>query len=177
MPTLEDERFQHSVIYLCEHNSNGAMGLIINQPLANLTISNLLSKLDISLVSNESKKLLSSPIFNGGPLADDRGFILHTPQNHFASSIQISDEIMVTTSKDILDTLCTERQPQNVLVSLGYAGWQAGQLEQEIVENSWLTVAAEAQIMFKTPIAERWHAAAKTLGIDIHNIVTQAGHA
>ncbi len=177
MPTLQDPYFQRAVVYICEHNEDGAMGLIINKPAERLTVENLLKKLSINPVPRAEGVNLDSPIFLGGPLADDRGFILHTPQDNFSSSLQISDDTMITTSKDVLKTMGTTRQPKNVLISLGYAGWEVGQLENEILENAWLTVKADPEILFNTPISERWHAAAKKLGIDIHNIALEAGHA
>ena len=114
---------------------------------------------------------------SGGPVAEEHGFILHTPVSGFSSSIKISDSTMITTSKDVLETLGTARQPEKTLVSLGYSSWEKGQLEREILENSWLTVEATPQIIFDTPIAERWHKAAELIGIDIHTISPTAGHA
>ena len=113
----------------------------------------------------------------GGPLAEDRGFILHTPPASFSSSIRISDNTIVTTSRDVLETLGTERQPSEVLVALGYASWEKGQLEQEILDNAWLTAPADFNILFKTPIGERWKEAAKLIGINILTMSGAAGHA
>ncbi|GKX60896.1 YqgE/AlgH family protein [Leminorella grimontii] len=177
MPGLEDPRFAHSVVYICEHNRNGAMGLVINKPLGKLTVQEVLSRLDIDPVPKVSMTHLDSPVLDGGPLADDRGFILHTPKLGFASSIQICDDVMITSSKDVLETLGTASQPLETLVALGYSGWEGGQLEKELLENSWLTVEADSQILFRTPISQRWQTAAKKLGVNIHTIATQAGHA
>lgn len=177
MPTMEDPRFKHSVIYICEHNEEGAMGLVINKPMAELTIESVLSELTISTLSPDPAFDLNQPVFAGGPLAEDRGFILHSPCEGFSSSIQISPETMLTTSKDVLETLGTQEHPENVLLALGYAGWSQGQLEQELRDNVWLTRDADTKILFDTPIADRWLDAAKGLGIDIRNIASQAGHA
>lgn len=177
MPTLQDPIFKRAVVYLCEHNDDGAMGLVINKPTEQLIISDLLKKLDIVHKAQNPRSHFEHPVFIGGPLAEERGFILHTPQHNFASSLQISEDTMITTSKDVLESLGTDNQPNDVLIALGYAGWSTGQLEREITENAWLTVEADPEILFHTPIAERWQQAAKKLGINIHNIVVNAGHA
>jgi len=177
MPSLQDPLFKRAVIYICEHNDDGAMGLVINKPVEQFTVENVLDKLKIMPVERDPAIRLDKPVFAGGPLADDRGFILHTPCEGFGSSISISEDTMITTSKDVLETLGTPNQPHNVLVALGYAGWEKGQLEQELLENAWLTSPADSEILFNTPIAARWREAARKLGIDIHNIATEAGHA
>lgn len=177
MPSLQDPMFKRSVIYICEHNDDGAMGLVINKPVEQFTVETVLHKLKIMPSERDPAIRLDKPVFAGGPLADDRGFILHTPCEGFGSSIGISDETMITTSKDVLETLGTAQQPQDVLVALGYAGWDKGQLEQELLENAWLTIPADSDILFRTPIASRWREAARKLGIDIHNIANEAGHA
>ncbi|WP_216782761.1 YqgE/AlgH family protein [Candidatus Profftia tarda] len=176
MPFMQDIRFKRTVIYICEHNKEGAMGLVINKPLEGLTLEKLLKKLKINLDQRDINNNLDKPVMYGGPLAEDRGFVLHTPQLHFASSVAISSECMMTTSRDVLETLGTKDQPKDVLVSLGYCSWDSGQLEQELLDNSWLTVMAYNQLMFHTPIAERWVNAPQKLGIDIHKMVTSIGH-
>ncbi|ADV33651.1 conserved hypothetical protein [Candidatus Blochmanniella vafra str. BVAF] len=178
MPTLKDPLFKKSVIYICEHNNTGAMGIVINKPLGKCTIETILNKLKITSTQRDPSIQLNHPIFLGGPLLDDRGFILHTPKLGFNSSINISEKAMITTSKDILETLGTPDQPENILVALGYSGWGKGQLEQELIENSWITVPANETILFHTPIINRWNDAAKILGINMHNIIAhQTGHA
>lgn len=177
MPSLQDPLFKRSVVYICEHNDDGAMGIVINKPVENFTVESVLHKLSILPENRDPAIRLDKPVFAGGPLADDRGFILHTPRDGFGSSIGISDHTMITTSKDVLETLGTAEQPDDVLVALGYAGWERGQLENELLENAWLTSPADSDILFHTPIANRWREAAKKLGIDIHNIANQAGHA
>lgn len=164
MPALQDPIFRRSVVYICEHNQDGAMGIIINKPLENLQIEGILEKLKITPEPRDSSIRLDKAVMLGGPLAEDRGFILHTPPSRFASSIRISDNTVITTSRD-------------VLVALGYASWDKGQLEQELLDNAWLTAPADLNILFKTPIAERWREAAKLIGIDILTMPGVAGHA
>ncbi|ACQ67343.1 DUF179 domain-containing protein [Candidatus Williamhamiltonella defendens] len=175
MPLLQNTYFERSVIYVCEHNENGAMGLMINQPVARFTLERLLKKLNISSVHDAGH--LNKPVMSGGPLSDDRGFILHSPQSGFNSSIHVSDDTMITTSKDILKTLGTKKQPKNIMVAVGYTGWQKGQLEQELIDNVWLTTKADTEILFNTLIPNRWYEAASKLGINIFHIAQQAGHA
>ncbi|CAM3291294.1 conserved hypothetical protein [Xenorhabdus nematophila ATCC 19061] len=177
MPSLSDPYFNRSVVYICEHDQNGAMGLVINKPIAQVSIESILQKLDIAPEDRDKAINLNRPVMAGGPLSEEHGFILHTPQSGFGSSIQISAQTMITTSKDMLEALGTPRQPKNILMTLGYASWETGQLEKEIMENSWLTVSAEPSIIFNTPIADRWHEAAALLGINIYNLALQAGHA
>ncbi|WP_315709230.1 YqgE/AlgH family protein [Brenneria uluponensis] len=176
MPALQDPTFRRSVVYICEHNEDGAMGLIINKPMEQFTVESVLKKLSIEPTPRDPSIRLDKPVFSGGPLADDRGFILHTPRPGFSSSIGISEDTMITTSKDVLETLGTPVQPEETLVALGYTAWEGGQLENELLDNAWLTTPADKEILFHTPIAERWRAAAKKLGVDIHNIVAEAGH-
>lgn len=177
MPTLQDPIFRRSVVYICEYNDDGAMGIIINKALENLQVEGILEKLKIAPEPRDPSIRLDKPVMLGGPLAEDRGFILHTPPASFSSSIRISDNTIVTTSRDVLETLGTERQPSEVLVALGYASWEKGQLEQEILDNAWLTAPADFNILFKTPIGERWKEAAKLIGINILTMSGAAGHA
>lgn len=173
MPNLKDPFFERSVTYICEHNEEGAMGLVINQPL-DINVAGLLEQVDIA-VTNSS--LESIQVFAGGPVGTDRGFVLHSPQEGWRSSLQLSDEVMVTTSKDILESLGTERAPAHYLLALGFAGWEAGQLEDELGQNSWLTIPADADVLFNTPTSERWEKATAKLGIDIWQISGEAGRA
>ncbi|MGY6027929.1 YqgE/AlgH family protein [Phytobacter sp. AG2a] len=177
MPALQDPLFRRSVVYVCEYNDDGAMGLIINKPLENLKVEGVLDKLKIQPEERDPDIRLDKPVLLGGPLAEDRGFILHTPPNNFSSSIRVSDNTIITTSRDVLETMGTARQPKEVLVALGYSSWEKGQLEQEILDNAWLTAPADLNILFKTPIADRWREAAKLIGIDILTMPGVAGHA
>ena len=176
MPALQDPIFRRSVVYICEYNEDGAMGIIINKPLENLQVEGILDKLKIPAEARLPEIRLDKPVMLGGPLAEDRGFILHTPPV-FSSSIRISDNTVITTSRDVLETLGTAEQPSEVLVALGYSSWEKGQLEQEILDNAWLTAPADMNILFKTPIADRWRDAAKLIGIDILTMPGVAGHA
>lgn len=177
MPALQDPLFKRSVVYICEYNDEGAMGIIINKPLETLQVDGVLEKLKIEPDPPDTSVRLDKPVFIGGPLAEDRGFILHSPSDNFGSSIRISDDTVMTTSRDVLETLGTAKQPKEVIVALGYASWEKGQLEQEIMENSWLTAPASPEILFHTPISERWRQAARLIGIDIHTMPSEAGHA
>lgn len=175
MPKITDDLFRQSVVYICEHNTEGAMGIIVNKPITDLTVETVLTRLDITLIRQCTE--LEQPVFSGGPLADEQGFILHTPQENFSSSIRISDDIMVTTSLDLLRSIGSIEQPRHIFLSLGYTGWQARQLEQEILNNDWIIVEADSQIIFDEPIKTRWHSAAKKLGININTISSLSGTA
>ncbi|EEY73463.1 hypothetical protein VHA_000711 [Grimontia hollisae CIP 101886] len=177
MPSMADKRFQHSVVYMCEHNEDGAMGLVINQPI-NISIANMLEQIEVEREQDVTRPVsLNQPVLFGGPVSEDRGFVLHKNTKLFGSSIQLSEELTVTTSKDILSILGTNEEPEQFIVALGYAGWDAGQLEQELAENSWLTIEADPTVIFDTPINERWEKALKQLGIDALNLSADVGHA
>ncbi|MTC31683.1 YqgE/AlgH family protein [Providencia alcalifaciens] len=177
MPSLTDPYFDHSVVYICEHNENGAMGLVINKPIEDFSVSEMLKKLEITISENTNTRNLEKLVIAGGPVSEEHGFIIHTPVAGYAASLRLNDHVMVTTSKDILETLGSDQHPMNSLVTLGYSSWEPGQLENEIMENSWLTVKADPKLIFDTPLRDRWKAAGDLLGIDIHNISLQAGHA
>ncbi|BGI51048.1 MAG: YqgE/AlgH family protein [Arsenophonus endosymbiont of Ceratovacuna japonica] len=176
MPTLLDPYFQKSVVYICEHNETGAMGLVINKTFEQISINNILKTLNVKTTQYDYITALNQPIFSGGPIAEAHGFILHSPKNGFNSTLKLSDEIMITTSKDILETLGTNQQPEKTLIALGYSSWDKGQLEKEIIENNWLTAKANSNIIFQTIVSKRWREAAALIGIDIFNISNQAGH-
>lgn len=173
MPSLNDPFFNKSVTYICEHNDDGAMGLIINQPV-NLTLNELLAQLD---EHKEQLPELAQQVLTGGPVSTDRGFVLHSPQTGWKSSLSLSEDFMITTSKDILMSLGSDKAPEKYVVTLGYAGWGPGQLEEEIKANSWLTIAADSDIIFNTPIEQRWQKATEKLGIDIAHLSSDVGHA
>ena len=174
MPTMDDPYFARTVTYICEHNAEGAMGLIINQPVE-LTIASLLEKLEIVVPDHVNN--LTAPVYSGGPLANDRGFVLHSPEQNWRSSVKLSDAVSITTSKDILEAMGQGNQPSDYLLTLGYAGWEAGQLERELAENSWLTIPAYSDILFHTPSNERWQKAVKKLGIQTWQLGPDVGHA
>lgn len=174
MPTLEDEYFSRSVTYICEHNENGAMGLVINQPVG-MKLRELVEQADKDALVLEEKA--ENIVLAGGPVSQDRGFILHTTQPGWSSSLALTSDIMVTTSKDILSAIGNEKAPEKALVTLGYAGWTAGQLEQELQQNSWLTIEADLDLLFDVPIHMKWETAVQKLGIDIWQLGPDVGHA
>ncbi|WP_070964545.1 YqgE/AlgH family protein [Vibrio sonorensis] len=177
MPGMKDPYFKRSVIYVCEHNNEGAMGLMINAPI-DITVGKMLKQVDVQPVHPQlHTDSLEKPVLNGGPVSEDRGFILHQPKDSYESSIQMTEQISVTTSKDILSVLGTDAEPNSYLVALGYSGWEAGQLETELAENSWLTIEADPDVIFNTPIAERWRKAVQMLGIDAAQLSSDIGHA
>lgn len=173
MPNLLDPGFFHSVTYICEHNKNGAMGVIINQPTT-LTIGELTEQMGITLSADLHDQEM---IYRGGPVEGERGFILHRPVGHWESTMAITDEIGLTTSNDIIGAMAKGEGPNDYLITLGYAGWGPGQLETEIRDNSWLSCEGNPDIIFHTNPDQRWEAAASLIGIDIHQLTGDAGHA
>ena len=178
MPSVLDPMFGGSVVYLCEHNESGALGVVINKP-TDMTMQALFEHIDLKLDGglNLLPPIANKPIMFGGPVQDDRGFVLHTPLGHYSSSLQVTDEVAFTTSIDVLEAVAAGVGPRQMLVSIGYSGWGAGQLEEEIARNGWLTVDADPRIMFEIPIEERYVAALKLLGIDPMMLAAEAGHA
>ena len=172
MPSLVDTFFYRSVVYVCEHDEQGAMGLIINRP-TQIMLAELLAHLDIH---NPAEITTKTPVLFGGPVQKGQGMVLHDSHGNGKTTIQLTENVFLTTSTDILEEIGTERGPRHALVTLGYAGWGAGQLEQELSENSWLTVAANNDILFDTSANERWSEAANLLGIDISLIANSVGH-
>lgn len=186
MPGLEDEAFAKSVVYLCEHSERGALGLVINKP-SDLKLPNLFAKVDLPL---RREDLVNSPVFDGGPVHTERGFVLHERQMaHNSESAELSSESIyqstmtipggldMTTSKDVLEALSTGAGPRKVLISLGYSSWGEGQLESELAENSWLTVGADTAVIFDTPVADRYRKALSLLGLEEWMISRESGHA
>ncbi|SEL67199.1 putative transcriptional regulator [Colwellia chukchiensis] len=173
MPSLDDSYFNKTVTYICEHNAEGAMGLIINLPI-NVTVNELLLQIDEAKADIPE---LSQQVLTGGPVSQDRGFVLHSTQAGWNSSLALNDHVMITTSKDILMALGTEDAPEKYMVTLGYAGWGPGQLEEEIKANSWLLTPADDDIVFNTPIEQRWKKATEKLGIDVARLSSEVGHA
>jgi putative transcriptional regulator len=177
MPGMADDTFAGAVVYLCEHNDKGALGLVINKPIS-LTLGNLFEKVDLSL---DDEDLAARPVFFGGPVQTERGFVLHEPLDdeggHYNATLAVPGGLEMTTSRDVLEALSNGAGPKKLLVTLGYSGWAAGQLEEEIGRNGWLTVDAEPGIIFETPIEERYDKALALLGIDPRMLSTDAGHA
>ena len=173
MPSLHDDAFSGSVVYICEHNSDGAMGLIINQAL-NIPVSAIFDQLQMPYQSEHGAYL----VFDGGPAQGDRGFILHrTCAKKWESTVSIGDDISLTVSKDILSDIAVGTGPKDRLITLGYSSWGAGQLEQELKENSWLTTPANSTIIFDTECATRAEAAALSIGLDLDTLALDSGHA
>ena len=183
MPSLEDETFARSVIYMCEHNARGAMGLIINKP-ADMSLRLLFDKVDLPL---RREDLLQSPVIHGGPVQTERGFVLHDPirmekpqedgGSIYASTLKVPGGLEMTTSRDVLEALSSGAGPRRVLVTVGYSSWGEGQLESELAENAWLTVPASADVVFETPVAERYDKALDLLGLKSWMLSPEAGHA
>ena len=173
MPHMGGSGFASTVTYICEHDELGAMGLVINRPTG-IALSEIFNQLNIN--SDDSLHAID-PIYAGGPVQTDRGFILHSSNKKWDSTLFITDEICLTTSKDILASISKDDGPEECLVALGYAGWGAGQLEQEIINNYWLTAPANSEIIFHTPYEKRLDAAAHILGISLEQISPQTGHA
>lgn len=173
MPAMEDPDFTRSLVYVAEHNDEGALGVVINRPI-DLTVEGLFERVDIPL---DAKELADAPVYFGGPVQTDRGFVLHRPVGEWQSSLKINSDIALTSSKDILQAVGSSGEPSEVLITLGYSGWGAGQLEEELAQNAWLTVPADAQIIFALPPDARLAAAIHLLGIDFTNLSDVAGHA
>lgn len=173
MPGMADPNFSSTVTLVCEHNEDGALGIVINRPLG-LQLGGLYQQLS---VTGKDPVAAKRPVMLGGPVGPEKGFVLHNSGHNYEHSIRISDDIQLTFSRDVLDAMAAGNGPEKSLVALGYAGWQPGQLEQEIRANSWLSVPANPNIVFDIPFEQRWAAAAEILGIDISRMAPDAGHA
>ena len=173
MPSLADANFAQTVTLVCEHNDQGAMGIVINRP-SSMRMADVFEQLELQ---SQDELLREQPILQGGPVQSDRGFVLHRAGKPWDSTIAVSEQIHVTTSRDILTAIAKGDGPKQLTMALGYAGWEAGQLEAEIAQNSWLTVPFNERILFDTPFEQRWHAAALLLGVNINTLSSQAGHA
>ncbi len=186
MPSMEDPNFSRTVTVVCEHNEEGAMGITINQPTT-MFVDEILTNYNQDCKSSLSKKeepvsfvnAMNSDelVYAGGPVQMDRGFILHDSEQQWESTHDIDSDLKLTTSEDILIDIAQGKGPDNALIALGYAGWSAGQLEEELANNVWLTVPYDANIVFNMPIEKRWQAAASKIGVDLHLISNQTGHA
>ena len=173
MPNMVDPYFARTLTYVCEHNEQGALGIVVNRPI-DLTMQALFERLSLTLRHSE---LADAPVFFGGPVQTDRGFVLHAPAGKWQSTLRVGEAIGLTTSKDVLEAVGRGEGPAKILVTLGYAGWSAGQLEHELSQNAWLTVEAQDAIIFDTPVEERLPAAMELLGIDFASLQDEAGHA
>lgn len=173
MPNMEDSIFSKSLTYVCEHNERGALGIVVNRT-TNLTLEELFEQIRIPLAQETLKSL---PVYFGGPVQTDRGFVLHAPMGSWQSTLNITETVGLTTSKDILEAVGEGHEPGKMLITLGYAGWSEGQLEHELAQNSWLSVAASEHILFEMSPEERLPAAMALLGVDYANLSEEAGHA
>lgn len=173
MPSMDDPNFFQAVAYICEHTEDGAIGILINKPTS-VNIADILTQMDIP-INNPAVHHL--PVLYGGPVHPERGFVIHKPQGLWASSYNATNDIAITTSRDILQSIAKNEGPEDMLISLGYAGWGAGQLEEELIKNSWLNCNAAPNILFNTPYELRWNAAISSLGIDPNILSRDTGHA
>jgi putative transcriptional regulator len=174
MPAMADPNFAHSITYICEHNEEGAMGIVVNRPM-DLTVGDILSHLKIDEYDDNYNDI---PVMCGGPVQMERGFVLHRANPHqWENSQLVEGDVCLTSSRDILMAIAHNEGPKDSLIALGYAGWSAGQLDDESAQNAWISVAAEPDIMFATPYEQRWQAAANLLGIDMTLLSDQIGHA
>ncbi len=173
MPALRDPNFARGVTFLCQHGEDGAMGILINR-LSEYRLGDVLAQMSMH---SEIPDVVDAPVLIGGPVQPERGFVLHTPNGEWESSFRISDRVSVTTSRDILAAIAAGNGPRHAVVALGYSGWSPGQLEQELVENHWLTAPASEQVLFETPLEQRWEAAANLVGVNLFQMASYAGHA
>ncbi|MFK5969518.1 MAG: YqgE/AlgH family protein [Candidatus Marithrix sp.] len=173
MPNLADPNFLKTVTYICIHNKEGAMGIVINRPMG-INLGDILERMDIKIENTSSIKL---PIFNGGPVQKERGFVLHQSDQTWDATLTVNEGLNITTSRDIMTAIANDKGPDKVLIALGYAGWGAGQLEQEMADNIWINTPVDNDIIFKTPSKQRWQAAVASLGIDLTLLSSQVGHA
>ena len=177
MPGMADDQFSGSVIYLCEHTERGALGLVINRPI-DITLKNLFERVELSLDRDD---LSDTPVYFGGPVQTERGFVLHErvgdDVSGYSSTLSIPGGLEMTTSRDVLEALSHGAGPKRVFITLGYAGWGAGQLEDELARNGWLNVEADPGVIFDTPVEQRYNRALSLLGIDAMMLSSDAGHA
>jgi len=173
MPGMGDHNFGGSVVFIAEHSAKGALGLVINRPME-IDLGTLFERIDLRL---EGGTLARSPVFYGGPVQTDRGFVLHQPLGTWGSTVSVGDEVGLTSSKDVLEAVASGQGPERLLVTLGYSGWGPGQLEDEIARNAWLTTPADADLIFEAPVEERLNRAFGLLGIDPAFLSSAAGHA
>ncbi|MDP2869491.1 MAG: YqgE/AlgH family protein [Methyloversatilis sp.] len=173
MPAMADKNFARTLTLVCEHNDQGALGVILNRPI-DMSLEDLFERIELTL---ESPRFQGQPVYFGGPVQTDRGFVLHRPVGEWQSTIDVGNGLGLTSSRDVLQALGSEIEPDDVLVTLGYAGWQAGQIEWEMAQNAWLTVRADSGIIFDLPPEERLVAAMQLLGVDFASLSDVAGHA
>ena len=173
MPGMADPNFNSTVTLICEHNTEGALGIIINRPIE-MKLGGLFEQLNLHC---SNQLVVHNPVLGGGPVAQERGFVVHSPLSTFESSVTVSADLQLTVSRDVIGAIAAGKGPDKSLVALGYAGWEAGQLEAEMLANTWLSVPASPEVVFDVPYEDRWNIAAQTIGINISQISADAGHA
>jgi len=173
MPGMDDPNFAQTVTLVCEHSERGALGIIINRPLT-MDLGEVFEQLGLDASQSHVSR---QNVLLGGPVQTDRGFVLHSPVGGFESTLPVSEKLHLTTSRDILDALASGQGPERAIVALGYAGWEAGQLEDEMARNAWLTVPVDENLLFDVPAEDRWQAAGRLLGINLLHLSSDAGHA
>lgn len=176
-PTIGDERFDRTVIYICAHDPEGAMGIVLNKPSADVTFKNLLENLEIKSDIKVSEEIENMPIFAGGPVDTSRGFLVHSQDFHHKSTITVQDEISVTGTLEGIAALSDNKPPQNMLFALGYSGWTAGQLENEVKQNAWLTVQATPELVFTSETNSLWNQSLEAIGINAAQLSSLSGQA
>lgn len=173
MPTLSDPTFEQTVTLICEHSDKGALGIVLNKPLP-MKLSEVLAQMRLT---PETEAIGERSVLRGGPVHQDRGFVLHRPGGEWDSTHRVSESIQVTTSRDVLAAIARGQGPQDAFIALGYAQWEAGQLEHEIKDNAWLTLPTDEQLLFGLPYEDRWLAAWRRLGVDVGQVSLVPGHA
>ena len=174
MPSLSDPNFSQTVALICEHSDKGALGIVLNKPLPQMKLSDVLSQMKLEPTSELIAEL---PVLRGGPVNTDRGFVLHRPGGKWDHTHRVSDSIQVTTSRDVLAAMARGEGPLDAFIALGYAGWESGQLEREMRENAWLSMPVDSRVVFELPFEERWLGAWRLMGIDVDRLSLVAGHA
>jgi putative transcriptional regulator len=172
MPGMTDQFFSRTVTYLCQHSDEGALGIIVNRP-SELRLGDIMQQMNIEVQQEEIGQL---PVFFGGPVQPERGFVIHEPAGSWDATLQVAEGIALTTSRDILEAISHGKGPKKIMIALGYAGWGQGQLESEMAQNAWLSAPADKSILFDYPPNQRWKAAAELMGVDISLLSSQAGH-
>jgi putative transcriptional regulator len=173
MPWFQDPGFAQAVILVCEHGDKGALGIVVNKPLP-MHLSDVFGQMQLTA---QDAAIAERPVLRGGPVHPDRGFVLHRPGGEWDSSHRISESVQVTTSRDVLAAVARGEGPRDAFIALGYAGWEAGQLEQEILDNAWLTLPVSDALLFDLPYDDRWLAAWRQLGVDVASVSAVPGHA
>ena len=173
LPGMDDPTFSRTVSLICQHTVDGSMGIVVNRP-SEYTLGDLFQQMSIT---SQNEALCAQPVLAGGPVHAERGFVLHDGSRKWDSSLQIAEDLFITTSRDVLEAIASDEGPLRVLVALGCVGWSSGQLEQELTENCWLTVPSNLSIVFSAPLETRWNTAAGLLGIDMAHVSNYMGHA